>query len=259
MADPKYVFSRGERGVFAEIYFPKKAEFQGTIFRALQDGYKEATVKTSLERNLSALVADFADYPADLFDPYRYGIIQKPKRPESPAAKARKRIAMYVSPFKGWSMYEVDGVFFNRRGRPYEERTQVVRLMFRFQSPHLRLARKRNCEDVLRAILYFIIGTRGHISEEMVWSEGCKQRFLRMHEWPDSVKKGFAERNFARIAKSTLKWIDDCALFTFGYLVKEFSQQVLQTGRLEEEIWVTSFFDLTLNVIQKSKRRRVVS
>ena len=178
MAVPTYLFSRGERGVFAEVYFPKKVELQGTIFRALEKGYKEKTVKASLKRNLSALLADLADYPGDLFDPYRYGTIKRPKEPEPRLAKARKRINMYVSPFGGWSMYEVDGVFFNKRGRPYEERTQVVRLMFRFQSPHIRLARQWRCEDVLRAILYFIIGTRGHISGETAWSEGCKQRFL---------------------------------------------------------------------------------
>lgn len=181
MTKPTYVFSRGERGIFAEVYFPKKVAFQGTIFTALEKGYDEKVVKRYFKRKIDVLLAELAEYPTDIFNPYRYGTLQKPKEPETAAAKVRKRINMYVSPFKGWSMYEVDGVFF-KRGRADEERTQVIRLMFRFKSPDIQLARRWECEDVLRTILYFVIETRGHISEEKVWGEKSKQQFLMMHE-----------------------------------------------------------------------------
>lgn len=258
MAEPTYKFTRGERGVFAEVYFPKKVEFQGTIFNALKEGYNEETVKGKLKQAAEALLTELADYPANLFDPYRYGTVTKQKKSESPIEQANKRIFMYRSPFKGWSMYEVDGMFFNRRGQVYEERTQVIRLMFRFRSTKSRLVRKRKFEDVLRAILYFVIGMRGHIAGETMWDEASRERFIAMHEpWLDSQKKKFAEKHFTPIAQEAMKWVDDCALFIFGYLVKEFSREVLKTKQLEEEIWVTSFFDATLNVIQRSKQNTI--
>ena len=257
MTKPTYVFFRGERGVFAEVYFPKKVAFQGTIFTALEEGHEEENVKIYLKKKVNTLLKELAEYPVDIFDPYRYGTLKKPNKPESTVAKVRKRINMYSSPFKGWSMYEVDGVFF-KRGRADEERTQVIRLMFRFRSPHIRLARRWDCEDVLRAILYFVIETRGFLSGGTAWSKEAKQQFFARHEWDSAAKKEFAERNFTRIAQRTLKWIDDCILFIFPYLVRNFSDKVLETRRLEDEIWVTSFFDLTLNVIRKSKKQTMI-
>jgi hypothetical protein len=48
------------------------------------------------------------------------------------------------------------------------------------------------------------------------------------------------------------KWADDCALFIFGYLVKKFAENVLEEKTKEQVIWVTSFFDLTINEIKRS-------
>lgn len=155
-------------------------------------------------------------------------------------------------------MYEVDGMFFNRGGRVYEERTQVVRLMFRFKSTKIQLVRRRGFEDILRAILYFVIGMRGHIAGETIWDEASRERFITLHEpWLDPQKKKFAKRHFTPIAQEAMKWVDDCALFIFGYLVRAFSKEVLKAKQLEEEIWVMSFFDATLNVIRKSKQNHI--
>ena len=77
---------------------------------------------------------------------------------------------------------------------------------------------------------------------------------MQLHEpWLKAPKKQFAEKYFSRIACETIKWTDDSALFIFGYLVREFSQEVLKTKRLEEEIWVVSLFDMTLNIVSRSK------
>ncbi|OGZ53675.1 MAG: hypothetical protein A3B25_01360 [Candidatus Ryanbacteria bacterium RIFCSPLOWO2_01_FULL_48_26] len=250
MIKPAYLFGRSERGFFAEVYFPKKVAYQGTIFRALEDGYNEKIVKQYLIERIEILLTELPEYPANVFDPYRYGTLEGST--ESKKEKVQKRIDMYTSPFKGWSMYEVDGMFFPE-GHIAEERTQIVRLLFRFTSPHVELAQEHKCEDVLRTILYFVIETRGHLLGEMVWSETRKQQFLAMHEWKEQEsKRKFAEENFVRIAQATLKWIDDCILFIFPYLVRKFSEEVLERGLVEDEIWATSFFDLTLNVIRKS-------
>lgn len=258
MAEPTYRYTPAQRGIIAEVYFPKRVALQGTIFTALEEGYKEKAVKKSLMDNASNLLTELSDYPVDLFDPYRYSRLKKPPMPESALAKARKRIGMYTSPFKGWSMYEVDGVFFNIRGRAYEERTQVIRLLFRFRSTYARLARTRDCEDILRSIIFFIMRERGQIGGEAPWDDAAKERFIATHEpWRNSAKKKFTERNFMRIAQGVRKWIDDCSLFVYGYLVREFSEGVLKTKRLEEEIWVTGLFGLTVNVIRKSKQNKL--
>lgn len=60
---------------------------------------------------------------------------------------------------------------------------------------------------------------------------------------------------FQSIARAAAKWIDDCALFIFGYLVGNFSQNVLDRNKKEEEIWVASFFELTLNVIHNERNK----
>ena len=61
--DSKFYFlSRGERAVFAEIYFPKKVVYQGTIFDALKDGLNEEEVKTYLKRITPKLLIELKDY-----------------------------------------------------------------------------------------------------------------------------------------------------------------------------------------------------
>jgi len=178
--------------------------------------------------------------------------------PESAISKARKRIKLYESQFYGWSMYEVDGVFFNRRGKTYEESTQIVRLIFRFSGKKMdRYAKKIGCDDVFRSIIFFILRERGQIAGEAPWDESMYKRFMEMHEpWLIQLKKIYAERHFSKIAMEVRKWIEDCALFTYGYLVRKFSEKVLETKRIEEEIWITSFFNVTVNAIKRSKRNQ---
>jgi len=162
--------------------------------------------------------------------------------------QALKRIDMYASPFKGWSMYEVDGMFFNGRGKVYKERTQVIRLLFRFGSSYVSKAKAYNCSDVLRSILFWTISERGLLLEEESWGIESKKRFINVHGPFSKEKMVFTERYFQSIARAAAKWIDDCALFIFGYLVGNFSRNVLDKKKKEEEIWVASFFELTLNV-----------
>src|SRR3989344_3840203 len=167
MANPIYLYTPAHRSLLVEVYFPKKVAYQGTIFTALEEGYNENIVKRELRDSTRELIAEFAAYPFDLLDPYRYGKLKKPMHPESAISKARKRIKLYESQFYGWSMYEVDGVFFNRRGKTYEESTQIVRLIFRFSGKKMdRYAKKIGCDDVFRSIIFFILRERGQIAGE---------------------------------------------------------------------------------------------
>lgn len=172
MPDPetRYVVDCSERSIFTEIYFPKRAAYQGAIFDALGDGYDEEHVKTYLRDNARALVNEFQSYPS-LYDPQNY-TTTTPRDMLPTVAEAVERINMYQSPFKGWSVYSVDGVFFGKRGKMYEEATQVVRIMLRFKSSSKirRAASAAQCEDVLRAILLWTISQQGRLIEHKRWS-----------------------------------------------------------------------------------------
>lgn len=249
-----YAFARGDRGIFAEIYFPKKVEHQGTIFNALRDGYGENNVKIYLRRNVESLLEELRDYE-ELFDPYQYNGRTKTNKPRSSREEALTRIGMYRSPFKGWSIYSVDGVFFGEEDRLIEESTQVVRIMFRFESAYAEKAMAAGCSDVLRAIFFWTISSQGNLNEHVPWSKHEQARFMAHHQpWPKK-KRAFSEKHFAAIAKEVKKWVDDCALFVFGYLVRQFAENVLRKKLHEEEIWVTSFFNLTVNVVKRVQQK----
>ena len=262
----KYVFARGERGIFVEVYFPKKTAYQGAIFNALRFGYEKIegeevereeereeeereTVKTYLLKNIPSLLEELKDYKG-LFDPHQYDEGQRRRRRQPTAADAEARINMYTSYFQGWSMYEVDGVWFDKQGKPYEERTQLVRLMFRLPSTYLQEARDAGCFDVFRAILYWSISSQGHLDGHVLWNKAEEKLFVQHHHPWTKAKRAFVRKYFVPIAKEVGKWIDDCALFIFGYLVRKFAENVLVEKAEEKEIWVTSFFNLTLNVIK---------
>jgi len=246
----RYIFARSEQSIFSEIYFPKRAAYYGTIFNALRFGYNEDFVKDYLLSNVQELLNDFRDYPA-LFDPDDYTKVRRVKTPVS-IAEAEKRIEMYKSPFKGWSIYSVDGVFFDDATQVmYEEAVQVVRIMFRFESSYAVLAAQAGCSDVLRCILFSTIARQGRLYEHKLWGKAEEKQFIRNHvPWP-ARKRTFAKQHFVDIAKEVNRWIDDRALFIFAYLVKQFGEQVLVEQLYEKEIWVTNLFDQNLNVVRR--------
>lgn len=246
-----YHFGRSERSLFSEIYFPKRAAYMGAIFNALRYGYEINLVKKYLIEQARDLLKEFSVYPW-LFDPYNYTTTKRSK-PRPSIEEALRRIEMYQSPFYGWSAYSVDGVFFDRNGKMYEEATQVVRVMFRFQSSFTEQAEKAGCGDVLRAILFWAIGQQGRLDEHKLWSPAEQRHFIaRRGPWTKR-KRDFIERYFAGVAKETAKWIDDRALFIFAYLVRKFSDNVLVEQLYEDEIWVTSLFTQVLNVVKRKE------
>lgn len=245
----KYVFARSERSIFTEIYFPKRAAYQGAIFDTLRLGLKERKVKGYLRENVEALREEFQNLPA-ILDPHEYTTPQRRKTIPS-IKEALARIRLYKSPFYGWSMYTVDGVFLGKRGKMDEEATQVVRIMFRFNSSFATQAAAANCQDVLRAILFWVIAQQGRLDDHKGWSDTEKAQFIQRHEpWPDA-KRTFVEKYFTKIAREAAQWSGDRALFVFGYLVRQFWQNVIEQKMFEAEIWVTSFFDQQLNVIER--------
>jgi len=253
-----YPFRTSERIVFAEIYFPKRAAYQGAIFTALRKGYAEDAVRTYLHGHAADLLEEMKAYPG-LLDPHQYDAEVREAKPLT-VADAEARIAQYRSSFQGWSTYSVDGVFFSEKGgRMFEEATQVVRILFRFIRPKRRKrlwqqAEDAGCTDVVRSILYWTITRIGRLDEETGWSVAERELFLANHTAWTEPKRAFAEEHFGTIAKEAQRWVDDGALFLFGYLVRNFWSEVLAQRMYEEEIWVTSHFTMNLNVIKRTAR-----
>lgn len=220
---------RSQRGIFAEVYFPRRVATQGTIFNALEEGYSEAKVKKYLEGHVGVLLQEL-QYFHHLFDSQWFDVPERRRRKPT-KEEALARIASYTSPFSGLSNYVVDGVFFGEGGVMIEEATQVVRLMFRFDSSYASIASEAQCHDVLRAMLFWIITRQGRLSDLSPWHSAERKRFLKEYEPMSKRKRAFVEKYFELVARETFKWMSDCFLFVFGYLVRQFSEKLTERGR----------------------------
>lgn len=131
--DPPYEFKPSDSGIFVEIYLPKKANFQGTLYNTLTKGFyvekvishfknpeKKLGIKNLLKRFMDSV--NYLEDEIDNFPPVLFG----------------------------YSLYEVDGVFISKKNKIQAERTQVIRIMFR---PDLRGFLKKNPGEKNRQII----------------------------------------------------------------------------------------------------------
>lgn len=224
--------------------------YQRAVFETLDKGLHEENVRSYLLKNVASLLDELKDYRG-LFDPRQYEK-ERRKKFQPTSAQAIERINMYESFFRGWSMNEFDGVWLGVDGQSEDERTQVIRIIFRLPSRYLQEALQAECFDVLRSMLFWCITNQGNLDEHVWWGKAEQRRFIARHKpWPTKKKLAFAEKYFNPVAKEVAKWRDDCALFIYGYLVKNFAESVLEKRKKEQVIWVTSFFNLTINEIRR--------
>lgn len=268
-----YVFQPRDPSVYCEIYFPHKAAYQGDIYDALLEGKDPDRVKKYLKDSVDeGLITELGVYP-NLLNPDLYSSQKKKVRGDA-KARAKARIDQYRSSFAGWSMYTVAGVFFGedaqappalrptQRLEAVEELVQVLRLIFRFSrrdfdqasDPLLAVALAADCDEIYRTIVFRTISRMERVTGLNSWDNSERDRFLAQHaHWKKSPLKSkydFARQHFSDIAREAEHWLDDCALFVFGFLVRKFGQEVLQQRKekQEAEIWVTHFLDLSVNV-----------
>lgn len=171
-------------------------------------------------------------------------------------------------------MYTVAGVFFGedeqtpqewrptQRMEATEELVQVLRLIFRFSRRDLDQASDTlleaslaaDCDDIYRIIVFQTINRLERVAGLYPWAPSERNRFLAQHvHWKEphlKYKYEFAQQYFCDIVREAEHWLDDCSLFVFGYLVRQFGREVLQQRqeKQEAEIWVTHFLDLSVNV-----------
>ncbi|MGE0278931.1 MAG: hypothetical protein AB7R40_26360 [Nitrospiraceae bacterium] len=233
-----YQFRTYEPAVLVEIYLPKKAEYQGALYTTLTDAFNFTNVKHHLADPL---------HRAHILQ-----LLQYYPRLHMYDAHTMEASMAQVEPIRwGYSVYEVDGVFFDyereaklRQALPreltdeevhsllYEERTQVVKMIFR---PHLH------------ALLGEV-----ESQEEFQQMRAIAVQALASPSQGEALAAHTGNLRHQAIIKAINKWIDDVAFFLYGYIIFHICRRLeeLQKAKkihLEEEIWVTSLWNLQLN------------
>jgi hypothetical protein len=215
-----YRFRPFEPGIFVEIYLPKKARYQGALYEALSEGFNFEKVRNHFadptkEARIRTLLTDYTEW----YDPPSIGVVEQF--------------------YWGYSMYEVDGVFFSpRTSQAIEERTQVIRLMC---FPDLDRATAFATKDGIER------GTVRRIVAAMM-RRGRDERDRLGAEYP--LLLDYIDR-----------WIGAVGLFIFGYLIFNLCERIRALNEegaasLEEEIWVSSFWNLEVNKVSLESTMR---
>jgi hypothetical protein len=129
-------------------------------------------------------------------------------------------------------MYEVDGVFFSYDKRVSEERTQVIRIMF---LPNIEKMKDSASDDYDK--------TKRTVDKVLQLSPEDRDILKMQHPC------------IAGIIEKLTYWTHDIGLFLFGYLIFELCSRINELkdnsqGDLEDEIWLSSFWNLHINKIK---------
>ncbi len=216
-----YEFNPSEHGIFVEIYLPKKAEFQGTLYQALTEGFDIENVRLHFREKSGRI---------DAFLQGHYS--------------CEGRLEQMQQVFYGYSMYEVDGVYYDAKSKKtFEERNQVIRIMFK---PDLEQAGATLPHQEL-----------AHVTKHFLRHAGTLEDFRKAHpeffrDVPD--RRVTAADKFLRYLDG---WKYDVALFALGYVIFEICERIRELGVVkgqdaEREILVTSFWNLTVNRIVRT-------
>ncbi len=241
MSQLRYELMPLESGVFAELYLPKKAHYQGLLYETLTNGFDVENVRKHLRgkrKQIQAYLGGAAQY---------WEITGKGSTsPEQFLNEAF--IKRFPDLLYGYTMYEVDGVFRSpHTGKVVEERTQIIRLMF------------INDLDQVFSKLAFVTDANREAATLLARSylrssHWDRHRFLDDHKLLPSAKI-FNEEQGAAIINLTGEWARSIAVFLFGYVVHDICEGLKKLNQndqiaAEEEIWVTLFWNLIINRIR---------
>lgn len=206
-----YHFHGYEPGIFVEVFLPKKSKYQGRLYETLTNGFHIKNVKENFRKNrkqIADLLVRFSEV-GEITD---------------------SRINSMKPLYWGYSIYEVDGVFFNAKKEIAEERNQIIRIIFLPDIEKIEaLSPKKNDKEVRRIVKKYLSS--------------------------DSEERKKIARSYKKVANYLDKWIADVGLFLFGYLIFELCERIKELNEeekipLEEEIWVSSFWSLEVNKVK---------
>ena len=258
----QYEFHQSESGIFIEIYLPKKCYFQKTLYNALTGGFDQEHVEgcfmdVNKRDRIVALMRRYdPDIHKSLRDNYEHTVCEL--------------IDVKHINYIGYSMYEVDGVFFNGKILE-EERTQVIRIMFvpDLEEGLVQVSQKHPIDSNTRdkLIKKYLSSSVSNDSDEKVFTKAMRiligyyfrcptQEVEAAKEHIKSIAGGNDLCWFeTKVIQYVKKWIDSVALFLFGYIVHEICFQIsklhnegkLNDKQIQDQIWVTSLWNLSVN------------
>ena len=202
-----YLFRAGFPAFLVEIYLPKKAGFQGTLYKTLVDAKNPDIVVDHITSHKNEI--------REMFE--KEWELGRNKFTESFIKELSEEInKIYV----GFSMYEVDGVFFgNDDAAPCEERTQVIRLIFEYPIS------EKLSNDVILEVKKFLRSPVRNLSEY----DCCRTEYLNE-------------------LSNVEDWIAKIGIFLIGFIVHRLTQAADSAPYLrQDEIWMTSFWSMVLN------------
>jgi hypothetical protein len=230
-----------ESGVFAELYLPKKAHYQGLLYETLTNGFDVEQVRKHLRgkrKQIQAYLGGASQY---------WEIAGRDGRVPEQFLNERF-IKRFPDLLHGYTMYEVDGVFRSpHTGTVVEERTQIIRLMFITdldqQFSTLGFVNDANRESATLLARAYLRSPH--------WD---RDRFLRDQKLFASTQD-FDDHQAAAIIQLTGEWARYIAVFLFGYVVHDICEGLRQLNQNqmvapEEEIWITFFWNLIINRIR---------
>jgi hypothetical protein len=210
--DMPYQFQSYQPGVFVELYLPKKSMYQGMLYEALTDGF------------------DFEKVKRHFLDDAKREKIYQLLETYDEVKNIEDRIEKMEPFYWGYSMYEVDGVFFDPEKGIEEERTQIIRIMFlpKMEAIH-SLVPDMNYSKLRRAVNRILKADRDEREELRAYSP--------------------------QLVEYLNRWRGDIGLFLFGYIIFKLCSRINEVkadaeDELEKEIWLTSFWNLQVNKVR---------
>lgn len=233
-----------ESGVFAELYLPKKAHYQGLLYETLTDGFDVERVRSHL-RDKRHEIQKYLDGASQYWD------IGPAENTNPEHFLNEEFISRFPDLLHGYTMYEVDGVFRSpHTGRIVEERTQIIRLMF-ITDLDQQFSALSFVDDSNREAAGLL--ARSYLRSPH-WD---RHQFLQDHQVFTSAQV-FDSWQANEIVRLTAHWARSIAVFLFGYVVHDICEGLKKLNQhqlidAEEEIWVTLFWNLIIHRILSSK------
>jgi hypothetical protein len=232
---PPYRFVPSDPGIFVEVYLPKKYEFQQTLHESLADGFHVRRIRAHFRDPNKATGID------KVLGPF-YDKVPQIER------LTKQELNKFPPVLFGYSLYEVEGTFYSSTKRRIEtEITQVIRIMFR---PDLKKLLKNHPGESNRRII-------STTAKAYLRHPHSRREYRETHELSGLQKK---------VVSYVERWSDYVGVFVFGFIAYRICERITELcaqgkmtwNQAEDEIWVTSFWNLVINPVKlnKSVQRR---
>lgn len=279
-------FSPADVALIVELYLPKRAQYQTLLLRVLSRWYEwerrhaGASMKEHFKTNKARILELLEHYSSlrarydAVVDGFPPGLAVGHSVYEvdgffanaATSAVVEWATAAFAGDDRAAPIMDATAAEPETLGFAAEERTLVVRFIFPFpERPLVHQATKSygdqreqrgNLEALFREVIRGFLRTpSGHSPEDyaqrLLADASCTAALERLAG--DEAAR--AERDIKALLNVTDAWIHCVALWLFGYLVLEVTSgmnALVKRGELaknEDEIWITSFWDVSLNRI----------